>query len=239
MRRYVALILTGSLILSLPVKSVGSDDSNFELQTQNDIDRLVSKSSGQTDPDPWHFNNLYDPSSNSFFIPYHLWSGADWNGKKSTENCMHRVKNRWKFVDARGRDRKMRVAGPTKLIHPVTGITYETWELKTKRGSQNLVCHSRGIARVFDFRFSENEQSQLNGTECKFPAGYGWQLGASRDCDPDAPKETTVTKLIFSKDLKLVKMAYTYTKKKGFETQRADDYYEYETNKGRILHSKL
>ena len=126
MRRYVALILTGSLILSLPVESVGFDDSNFELQTQNDIDRLVSESSGQTDPDPWHFNNLYDSSSKSFFIPYHLWSGADWNGKKSTENCMHRVKNTWKFVDARGRDRKTRVAGPTKLIHPVTGITYET-----------------------------------------------------------------------------------------------------------------
>ena len=244
----MALTMLAGLTLLLSSKSVNAGNFNkgkshsrsvYELESKNDVDYLVSKLSEKSDSDPWHFSNLYDSSSKSFFIPYHLWTGMVWNGSKSVENCMHQVNKTWEFVDARGRNRKTRVSGPAKLIHPVTGIVFDTWELKTKRGVQNLVCHSNGIGRVFDFRFSDIELSQLDGTECKFPAGFGWKLGVARDCDPNAPKETTVTKLIFDDDFKLTKMTYVFTKKKGFQTQRADDYYEYEINKGRILHSKL
>ena len=98
------------------------------------------------------------------------------------------------------------------------------------------------MARIYDFRFEKAGllgSPILNGTECKFPAGFGWQIGVSQDCNPQAPKQTTVTELIFDEDFNLVKMAYTYMEKKGFSAENADDYYEYEVGKGRVLNKKL
>ena len=123
-----------------------------------------------------HFSNLYDETTNSFFIPYHLWSGSKWDGDKTAKNCLGEVKNTWKFLNARNKQVKSQVSGPISFTHPISGINFKTYEWKSKRGSQHLICHEKGMARIYDFRFDEAgllDSPILNGKECKFPAGFG------------------------------------------------------------------
>ena len=123
----------------------------------------------------------------------------------------------------------------------MTGETSETYEWKNKNGSQHLICHEKGLAPIYDFRFEKSllNSPVLNGTECKFPAGFGWRIGVSEDCNPEAPEQTMLTQLTFDGDFNLVKFAYIYSKKEGFSARAADDYYEYVVRKGRVLHTKL
>ena len=240
---FILLILTFALnIKAANFNKSRSGSELYELETQTDVDQLVTKSQGKPAPGPWHFNNLYDKSSKGFFIPYHLWSGAEWDGNKSTDNCVHEVESIWEFTDAKKRQRKSKILGQRRYTNPKTGETFETYEWRNKRGSQHLICHEKGLARVYDFRFERAgllDSPVLNGTECKFPAGFGWRIGVPEDCNPKAPKQTTLTKVTFDEDFNLVKIAYTYTEKPGFSAKAADDYYEYVVGKGRVLHSKL
>ena len=41
-----------------------------------------------TNTSPWSINNLYDCENRSLFIPYQLWTGADWDGNKDAP-CRH------------------------------------------------------------------------------------------------------------------------------------------------------
>ena len=68
----------------------------------------------------------------------------------------------------------------------MTGETSETYEWKNKNGSQHLKCHENGSIGIYDFRFEKGllNSPVLNGTECKFPAGFGWRIGVSEDCNP-------------------------------------------------------
>ena len=77
--------------------SFGAVASGVSIKKQSDAKSAFAKASKTKSSNPWHFSNLYDDASNSFFVPYHLWSGAKWNGKKSVESCMHKVKNTWEF----------------------------------------------------------------------------------------------------------------------------------------------
>jgi hypothetical protein len=222
--------------------SFGALGSEFSIKKQSDVKSASTKASKTKSSNPWHFSNLYDESSGSFFIPYHLWSGAKWGGIKSIEKCMHLTNTTWKYTNARNKKSKGKITSPVKFTHPSSGKVLQTFEWKGKRGSQNLICHGKGMARIYDFRFEKAgllDSPILNGTECKFPAGFGWKIGVSQDCNPKAPKQTTVTELKFDKNFNLVKMIYTYTEKEGFSAKAADDYYEYVPNKGRVLHRKL
>ena len=214
----------------------------YQLANKSDIAKLIEVAGSQSASNAWHFKNLYDSSSDSFFIPYQLWSGEKWDGVKSAEKCMHKANTTWKYTNARNKQTEGRITSPVKFTHPSSGNVFETFEWKSKRGSQNLVCYERGMARIYDFRFEKVgllDSPILDGTECKFPAGFGWQIGVSQDCNPKAPKQTTVTELMFDESSNLVKMKYTYTEKEGFSAKGADDYYEYDVGKGRVLHKKL
>lgn len=214
----------------------------YKLASKSDVTKLAEAVGGQSASNPWHFSNLYDVSSDSFFVPYQLWSGAKWDGVKSIEQCTHKAKTTWKYTNARNKQSKGKITSPVNYTHPSSGKVFQTFEWKSKRGSQNLICHEKGIARIYDFKFEKAgllDSPILNGTECKFPAGFGWQIGVSQDCNPEAPKQTTVTELMFDENFNLVKMKYTYTEKEGFSARAADDYYEYEVGKGRVLHKKL
>ena len=224
------------------LKSGGDSNKVYDLQRHKDIDQLIIELKEKTGSSPWHFSNLYDLSSNSFFIPYHLWSGASWDGKKSVQECIHHVDSVWQWTDFRKKQRKAKIVGPVNFTHPLSGLTLNTFEWKSKKSSQYLICHERGLARIYDPKFEKAgllSSPVLNGTECKFPAGFGWKIGVPRDCNPKAPKQTTLTRLTFDKEFNLIRMAYTYTIKEGFSARRADDYYEYAVDKGRVLHTKL
>ena len=91
--------------------SFGALASEVSIKKQSDAKSAFAKAAKTNSSNPWHFSNLYDDASNSFFVPYHLWSGVKWNGNKSAENCMHKVKNTWVFK--RGdRERKQRISAP-------------------------------------------------------------------------------------------------------------------------------
>ena len=214
----------------------------YKLASKSDVTKLAETVGSQSASNPYHFINLYDASSDSFFIPYQLWSGAKWDGVKSVEKCMHKANTTWTYFNPRNTKSKGKIISPVKYPHPSSGEVFQTFEWKGRKGSQNYICHSKGLARIYDHRFKKAgllDSPILNGTECKFPAGFGWQIGVSQDCNPEAPKQTTVTELMFDENFNLVKMKYTYTEKEGFSAKVADDYYEYEVGKGRVLHKKL
>ena len=216
--------------------------AKYKLANKSDVAKLIELVGSQSASNSWHFNNLYDASSGSFFIPYQLWSGAKWDGVKSVEKCMHKANITWKYFNPRNNKSKGKITSPVDFTHPSSGRDLQTFQWKSKRGSQNLICHEKGLARIYDFRFEKAgllDSPILDGTECKFPAGFGWQIGVSQDCNPKAPKQTTVRELVFDENFNLIKLKYTYTEKEGFSAKGADDYYEYEVGKGRVVHKKL
>ena len=219
--------------------SFGALALEVSIKKQSDAKSTFAKASKTNSTNPWHFSNLYDDASNSFFIPYHLWSGAKWNGKKSTESCMHKVKNTWVFK--RGdKERKQRISAPVDFKKAGSSKALETFKSENRKNYQHYICHEKGLARIYDQRFEQTgELDSLDGKECKFPAGFGWRVGKTQDCSKNSPKATKITELIFDKDFILQKMSYTYEKKKGAKALRKDDYYEYVPNKGRVLHKKL
>ena len=122
---------------------------------------------------------------------------------------------------------------------PESSNIITTFQVENRRNTQNYVCHEKGLARIYDGRFADaGFLSELDGKECKFPAGFGWRLDEAKDCSNSSPKETKVVELIFDSNYLLKRMSYTYEKKKGRKTRRKNDYYEYEPEKGRTLHKK-
>ena len=238
--RLITLLIISITFLFYSSHSFSAE--KYKLASYSDVKKLIEIVGSNTASNAWHFNNLYDVSSGSFFIPYQLWSGAKWDGIKSVEKCMHKAKKTWNYINPRNNNRKGRITSPVKFTNLSSGKIFDTFEWKSKKGSQNLICHEKGLARIYDFRFEKAgllDSPILDGTECKFPAGFGWQIGIAQDCNPKAPKQTTVKELIFDENFKLVKMKYTYTEKEGFSAKAADDYYVYKVGKGRVLHKKL
>jgi hypothetical protein len=218
--------------------SSNSIAKDFSLKNQSQVKAIYNESLNNKSSNPWHITNLYSKEDDSFFIPYHLWSGSNWDGNKNSENCMHDVRNKWVFK--RGdRERKNRVSAPMDYKMPESGKIVKTFQVENRRNTQNYVCHEKGLARIYDGRFDDaGVLSELDGKECKFPAGFGWRLDESQDCSDSSPKETKVVELIFDENFILKKMSYTYEKKEGRKTRRKNDYYEYEPDKGRTLHKK-
>ena len=126
----------------------------YQLANKPDIAKLIEVAGSQSASNAWHFNNLYDSSSDSFLIPYQLWSGEKCDGVKSAEKCMHKANTTWKYTNARNKQTEGKITSPVKFTHPSSGNVFETFEWKSKRGSQNLVCYERGMARIYDFRCS-------------------------------------------------------------------------------------
>jgi hypothetical protein len=238
--KFITLLTISMTIFFSTSHSFGAE--KYKLASKSDVTKLAETVGSQSASNPYHFINLYEASSDSFFIPYQLWSGAKWDGVKSVEKCMHKANTTWTYFNPRNTKSKGKIISPVKYPHPSSGEVFQTFEWKGRKGSQNYICHAKGLARIYDHRFKKAgllDSPILNGTECKFPAGFGWQIGVSQDCNPEAPKQTTVTELMFDENFNLVKMKYTYTEKEGFSAKVADDYYEYEVGKGRVLHKKL
>ena len=238
--KFITLLTMSMTILFSTSHSFGAE--KYKLASKSDVTKLAETVGSQSASNPYHFINLYDASSDSFFIPYQLWSGAKWDGVKSVEKCMHKANTTWTYFNPRNTKSKGKIISPVKYPHPSSGEVFQTFEWKGRKGSQNYICHAKGLARIYDHRFKKAgllDSPILNGTECKFPAGFGWQIRVSQDCNPEAPKQTTVTELVFDENFNLVKMKYTYTEKEGFSAKAADDYYEYEVGKGRVLYKKL
>lgn len=54
----------------------------------NEVHHVGCLDKTNTANSPWNISNLYDCESKEIFIPYQLWSGAQWDGNKQT-HCIH------------------------------------------------------------------------------------------------------------------------------------------------------
>ena len=128
---------------------------------------------------PWHVTNLYDCKTRKLYVPYQLWSGAKWDGRKGG-SCMHEADSAF---DVNGFSRTT-IRGPEAWRNPGTGKKYTVWVRAKVNGSkvQHFTCHGKGIGRVYD---SRGPRYYTPG-RCKFPAGHGWKVGKRRSCKTTA-----------------------------------------------------
>ena len=124
---------------------------------------------------PWHVGKLYDCKTRELFVPYQLWTGAKWDGRKEGP-CMHKADTT--FIVNNGS--MTRIWGPKKWRNPKTDKEEMVWVREKVQGwkEQYFTCHAKGIGRLYD---SRRPRYYRNG-RCKFPAGHGWKIGVRRDC---------------------------------------------------------
>lgn len=132
--------------------------------------------------DPWHIANLYDCVNKELYIPYQLWSGAEWGGDKYSA-CMHEV-NRKSVLSQPAEDYasgEVIVNGPIEWTDPHTGELLQVWErIRPNINSHKYyACHSRGIGVVHNpLKLNSRYVRGL----CRAPAGFGWKVGVKRTC---------------------------------------------------------
>ena len=166
---------------------------------------------------PWHVNNLYDCRTRELFVPYQLWTGAKWDGRKDGP-CMHKADNTFSV-----NDRSLtRISGPKKWRNPKTDKEEMVWVREKVQGwkEQYFICHEKGVGRLYD---SRRPRYYRNG-RCKFPAGNGWKVGVRRDCRSTSIEITHVG-LDETGHLKDLKFKY-------WSRSRLDHIYRYVPNLG-------
>ena len=170
----------------------------------------------------WHINNLYDCKSRSLFIPYQLWSGAKFNGDKSTA-CMHIVDRTFVVNDGEN----VTITGPLKWSNPVSSNIETVWLRRTNNSTkvQRFVCHAKGIGRVYDSR----RKRYFRPGRCKFPAGFGWRINDPVICD-DTKIELTQVNWTQNSELESIEFKWWFRRKSG--KWHLDHIYRYAVNAG-------
>ncbi len=134
---------------------------------------------------PWRIGNLYDCQTRKMFVPYQLWTGASWDGRKDGP-CMHKVDNTFTV----NRKSQTRITGPKQWLNVESGEQEMVWvrEKVNGRKTQYFTCHEEGIGRVYDSRGPRYYQVG----RCKFPAGHGWKIRSRRDCQSTSIETTHI-----------------------------------------------
>lgn len=194
----------------------------------NDIDKLISKGIDKNNS-PWNLTNLYNKEDKSFFIPYQLWTGAEWDGNKKSK-CIHQADSTF-YVN--GKD-PTTIKGTIKWKSPQTGKTYDIWKREkiNRHKEQYFVCHEKGIGRVYDSR-SGGRYSDKG--KCKFPAGYGWKIDEKQECLQTAIK---ITQIEFNKENNLTGIEFIFWYENSYGELVIDHKYRYEPNIGMIRATK-
>jgi hypothetical protein len=206
---------TKSFIIALTGLAIFTGCSSTSYTNMNDINTIV-KNGIKKSSSPWNISNLYDKDTNSFFIPYQLWSGASWDGNKKA-SCMHKADNT--FTASGG--------SATNIKGPVEWQEYQVWNRAKLNGSkeQYFTCHDKGIGRVYD---SRKDKSYEEG-RCKFPAGFNWKIGELRECTDTAIK---ITNISFDDKHNLSSITFQYFVEKRGGSLKHDHTYTYEPNQG-------
>ena len=159
------LALLGQLAVASEPVRVGSMDALHEAVC----------GTGRGASTPWSLHQLYDCSTRTLFIPYQLWTGVPWDGRRDTP-CMHSADT---LFNVNGRS-PTTIQGPKEWTNPVTGHKEAIWvrEKVSGRKTQYFSCHEKGIGRVHDSRWN----SVWKTGRCKFPGGYGWRIAERRYC---------------------------------------------------------
>ncbi len=132
--------------------------------------------------DSWHISHLYDCLTKELFVPYQLWSGAQWNGDKQA-SCMHEVSQTTSLTRL-GDDfesGEITIKGPILWEDTHTGEILHVWErsLDTYNSLKYYACHKRGIGIIHNL--NKPHVNYIRGL-CRAPAGFGWKIGQRRTC---------------------------------------------------------
>ena len=147
---------------------------------QIDLNTMTKKvcNSKNNSSSPWNINNLYDCKTKSFFIPYQLWSGAEFDGDKK-KSINHQVnKKTLTPYGNKGKLQPLSIIGTRKWISPEDNIEYNIYirERSRKGKIQYFTANTMGIGRVYDNR----DERYYTEPRMKFPAGHGWRLHEQR-----------------------------------------------------------
>jgi hypothetical protein len=172
----------------------------------------------------WSIANLYNCKTRTMFIPYQLWSGEEWNGDKDAP-CMHKANTSFYVNGESGTT----IKGPKQWTNPKTGNELEVWhrDKMSGRKQQYFTCNDKGIGRVYDSR--KGGKYYKHGM-CKFPAGYGWEIGNKRKCK-HTKIEITKIDLDSDNNLDAIEFKWFYLSKKRNKYIH-DHTYRYETGYG-------
>ena len=171
---------------------------------------------------PWHISNLYDCSTRTLYVPYHLWTGAEWDGSQTpAASCMHAAATEFNVNGTS----VTRINGPVQWTNQVTGTVESIWVRTKADGSkiQHFTCHGKGIGRVYDSRIGRAHRHWAPG-RCKFPAGNGWQVGKRRSCNSTSIE---ITEIEIDEDGAMVHLTF-----KWWAGQNLDHIYRYVPNYG-------
>jgi hypothetical protein len=164
------------------------DELGLEFKEQNSLYKKVCTEPLLSSQSPWFIGLLYDCQQRELFIPYQLWTGASWDGNKNS-GCMHYADTKF---SVNGHD-LTHISGPHKYYDKALKKELNVWSLKKldRDKVQYYACHEKGIGRLYDRRPSRGERYFPFG-RCKFPAGFGWNIGIKRQC---GPTQVEITKI--------------------------------------------
>ncbi len=219
---------TGVIGLSLVGWLVLSGSQIIEVKTHKDGDNnlhsIACSGNQPNDASPWHISNLYNCESGELFIPYQLWTGAEWHGNKSNI-CMHNADTRFYVNGISG----TRIMGPREWKNPATGDLETIWAREKINGSkqQYFTCHAKGVGRVYD---SRGPRYYVTG-RCKFPAGHGWTVGEKRRC---TSTQIEITKIDLGSNRGLLGLEFKWWYQRRNGDYVHDHTYRYEPNRGMV-----
>ena len=191
-----------------------SDDDNILAGTDCGDKALMQQidySLSATEQAAWHYNNMYDSATDSYFIPIELWSGGVWDGNKTRSMGV---------VDTYfGRDFCKHIFGPSIWAHPFTNNSYEVYQRNGRTGDGELKIQyftqaDLGLGRTYD---SRNDRYLID--EVKFPAGSGWRLNQAveipftqwRDGSiRNSTRTVVITRILFDEVNRLAAMTYRW-----------------------------
>ena len=186
-------------------------------QVAADMIHSIACSEPQKSDSPWNIQELYNCETRDLYVPYQLWTGAQWDGDRNAP-CMH-ASDKLFFV---GFMSPTTIKGPKEWEIPLTGETLTIWSREKVIGSkiQYFTCHELGIGRVYD-----NRSPRVYSTgRCKFPAGSRRKIGEQRDC-----LDTSIEIIALSLDAENNLEDLTF---KWWTGARLDHIYRYVPNKG-------
>ena len=191
-------ILTWVVCLVLPIFTSSTVHAFFHNPVIQDAAGLheLACTEPKKGESPWNVTNLYDCKARRLFIPYQLWTGAEWDGDKEAP-CMHKADTLFHVNNS----------STTTIKGPREWNGRQIWSREKVDGSktQYFECHAKGIGRLYEIR--NGRERKRDAGRCKFPAGYGWEPGKRRECVATALK---IYKLEFDGDHNLAAMEFEY-----------------------------
>ena len=116
--------ITAHLLLATPFITVlllaGCSGAVFAQQAFHDR----ACASYPASSNPWHIANLYDCGTRILYVPYHLWTGAEWDGSHdAADSCMHAAETEFSVNGTSD----TRINGPVQWTNPVTEAAESVW----------------------------------------------------------------------------------------------------------------